>query len=75
MVWPFHLLINKIAAAKLTKESINLGELIMAPYSKENFRKSRLAQYGYFKHILQYSMLGIALTLVFLMLMLRFAWS
>lgn len=47
----------------------------MSPYSKTAFRESRRAQYGYFRKILGYSMLGIALTLVFLMLMLRFAWS
>ncbi len=47
----------------------------MATYNKGDFRDSRKTQYGYFKHILQYSIMGIALTLIFLMIMLRFAWS
>ena len=47
----------------------------MSSYSKGAFRSSRQNQYHYFKQILGYSMLGIALVLVFLVLMLRFAWS
>lgn len=47
----------------------------MSPYSKGGFRKSRKLQYDYFRQILGYSMLGIGLTLVFLMLMLKFSWS
>jgi len=47
----------------------------MATYSKTEFRDSRKAQYKYFRQILYYSILGIAATLVFLMLMLRFVWS
>lgn len=47
----------------------------MATYKKSDFRHSREDQYHYFKSILQYSMLGIALVLIFLMIMLRFAWS
>ena len=47
----------------------------MAPYDKSDFRKSRSEQYGDFKHILQYSILGIAATLVFLGLMLKYVWA
>ncbi len=47
----------------------------MATYSKNAFRESRRAQYKYFRQVLYYSILGIILTLVFLMLMLRFVWS
>lgn len=47
----------------------------MATYKKTDFRDSRKDQYHYFLKILQYSMLGIALTLIFLMIMLRVAWS
>ena len=47
----------------------------MSPYSKGGFRNSRKQQYDYFRQILGYSMLSIGLTLVFLMLMLKFVWS
>jgi len=47
----------------------------MVPYDKPDFRKSREHQYGDFKHILQYSIFGIAATLVFLGLMLKYVWS
>ncbi len=47
----------------------------MATYSKTEFRDSRKTQYDYFRQILYYSILGIAATLVFLMFMVRFAWS
>jgi hypothetical protein len=47
----------------------------MATYSKTQFRDSREAQYNYFRQIIFYSILGIAATLVFLMVMVRFAWS
>ena len=47
----------------------------MAAYSKGEFRESRKSQYKYFQQILYYSILGIVGTLVFLMTMLKFAWS
>lgn len=47
----------------------------MSPYDKSGFRGSRKTQYAYFKHILQYSMLAIAATLIFLGLMLKYAWA
>jgi hypothetical protein len=47
----------------------------MATYKKTDFRDTRENQYHYFLKILQFSMLGIALTLIFLMMMLRFVWS
>ena len=47
----------------------------MATYSKNNFRESRGTQYKYFLQILYYSILGIAATLIFLMFMLKYAWS
>ncbi len=47
----------------------------MATYSKTEFRDSRKRQYKYFRQILYYSILGIVATLVFLMFMVRFAWS
>jgi len=47
----------------------------MSTYNKGDFRDSRKQQYKYFLGILQYSIIGIALTLIFLMLMVRFAWS
>lgn len=47
----------------------------MATYNKGNFRASREDQYKHFLSILNYSILGIALVLIFLMIMVRFAWS
>ena len=47
----------------------------MTTYSKSGFRSTRQQQYVYFKKILNYSILGIALILIFLMLMLRFVWT
>jgi hypothetical protein len=47
----------------------------MSPYDKSEFRSSRKLQYAYFRHILQYSLLAAAGVLVFLGLMLKYAWS
>ena len=47
----------------------------MATYSKGEFRESRAAQYKYFQRILSFSIFGIVGTLVFLMFMLKYAWS
>ena len=46
----------------------------MVPYDKNEFRKTRKSQYGDFKQILQLSLFGIAATLVFLALMLKYSW-
>jgi len=73
----FRRLRNKktVVRVPILKHRAMRGQPDMATYSKNEFRESREAQYKYFQRILAYSVFGIAGTLVFLMFMLKYAWS